>query len=109
LILPRADSRCGKVFFDDRRSADGHRVALEFWNRATGQVREGYRLAVYRCKRCGGFHIGHKRIESLQNRITAPRLDSARDFAGKPFPNWMPSTLASRSSALPHESQYPAG
>ncbi len=62
LILPRADSNCGKAFFGDRRTADGHRVALEFWNRATGYRREGYQLAVYRCKRCGGFHVGQKRV-----------------------------------------------
>ena len=64
LILPRADSRCGKVFYEKRRIAEWHRIALDFWNRATGHVREGYQLAVFRCKRCGGFHIGQKRIES---------------------------------------------
>jgi hypothetical protein len=68
LILPRADSGCGKVFYHDRRIADGHRIALEFWNQATGRGRGGYRLAVYRCKRCGGFHIGQKRIPSLRAR-----------------------------------------
>jgi hypothetical protein len=68
LILPRPDSRCGKVFYDDRRAAEGHRIALDFWNRATGRGREGYHLAVYRCKRCGGFHIGQIRIEKLRKR-----------------------------------------
>ena len=63
LILPRADAQCGKVFFEARRTADEHRIALEFWNRATGHIRKGYHLAVYRCKRCGGFHIAQKRIE----------------------------------------------
>jgi rubrerythrin len=63
LILPRADAGCGKVFYEERRAADEHRIALEFWNQATGHVRKGYHLAVYRCKRCGGFHIGQKRIE----------------------------------------------
>ena len=67
-ILPRADSACGKVFHPDRRTAEGHRIALEFWNRATGGGRKDSRLAVYRCKRCGGFHIGNKRIEHM----TAP-------------------------------------
>ena len=38
LILPRADSSCGKAFYTNRRMADGHRVALELWNRATGSV-----------------------------------------------------------------------
>ena len=60
IILPRADVQCGKTFHKDRESARGHRVALEFWYAATGITREGYRLAVYRCKRCGGFHIGWK-------------------------------------------------
>ena len=63
VILPQADAACGKVFFPDRRTADGHRIALEVWNRATGQGRQGYRLAVFRCKRCAGFHIGQKPID----------------------------------------------
>ena len=62
-ILPRADARCGRVFHPERKGAEGYRVALEFWNRATGQQREGYRLAVFRCKRCGGFHVKNRRIE----------------------------------------------
>jgi hypothetical protein len=63
LILPRADSRCGKAFYSDPRVADSHRIALEFWSQATGSVRAGYRLAVHRCKCCGGFHISKRRIE----------------------------------------------
>jgi hypothetical protein len=65
LILPRADSGCGKAFYSDRRTADWHRIALEFWKRATGSVRDGYQLAVHRCKRCGGFHISQRRIDKL--------------------------------------------
>jgi hypothetical protein len=65
VILPRADSACGKTFYSDRRTADGHRIALEVWNQATGRVREGYRLAVYRCRRCGGFHIGQRAIDRI--------------------------------------------
>lgn len=64
LILPRADSRCGKAFYTDRRAANGHRVALEFWRQATGTTRAGYQLTVHRCKRCGGFHISQRRIEN---------------------------------------------
>jgi hypothetical protein len=95
-ILPRADSACGKVFHPDRRAAEGHRVALEFWNQATGQSRKDYRLAVYRCKRCGGFHIGAKRIEQervqtdpftppceLEQSCAAPDLDG-EDSADRP-------------------------
>jgi hypothetical protein len=63
-ILPRADSACGKTFHADRRSAEGHRVALEFWNQATGRISSRSSLATYRCKRCGGFHVGRKRTEN---------------------------------------------
>jgi hypothetical protein len=79
LILPRADSRCGKVFYSDRRIADGHRIALEFWNRATGHVREGFQLTVHRCKRCGGFHISQRRIEKplLQRPVSQQALPIA--------------------------------
>ena len=62
LILPQADSACGKLFFSDRHTADTHRIVLEVWNRATGRVREGYRLAVCRCRRCGGYHIVRRPI-----------------------------------------------
>ena len=71
LILPRADSGCGKAFYNDRRIADGHRIALEFWNQATGSVRDGYQLTVHRCKRCGGFHISQRRIEKPASRSTS--------------------------------------
>jgi hypothetical protein len=86
LILPRADAQCGKVFYDDRRTADWHRIALEFWNRATGRVRDGYRLAVYRCKRCGGFHIRHKRVvtislQSDSSILSCPDADDRSDDA----------------------------
>lgn len=68
LILPRADAACGRTFFADRRTADGHRIALEVWNRATGHDREGHRLAVFRCKRCGGFHVAQMSVERLASR-----------------------------------------
>jgi hypothetical protein len=74
LILPRADSGCGKAFYSERRVAEGHRIALEFWNQATGCVRDGYQLTVHRCKRCGGFHISQRRIEKL--RLISPPLPS---------------------------------
>jgi hypothetical protein len=70
LILPRADFSCGKVFYSDRRTADGHRVALEFWNRATGSVRDGHQLTVHRCNRCGGFHISQSRIKKRDSRTS---------------------------------------
>jgi hypothetical protein len=64
LILPRADVQCGKAFYPDRRTADWDRIALEFWNKATGHIRPDCRLSVCRCKRCGGFHISQKRVEN---------------------------------------------
>jgi hypothetical protein len=74
LILPKADSACGRLFFGDRQMADAHRIALEVWNRATGRVREGYRLTVCRCRRCGGFHLGHRPI-TRKPRCADPLLD----------------------------------
>jgi hypothetical protein len=70
LILPRADAGCGKAFYQDRRTAEWHRIALEFWIQATGRVRPDCRLAVYRCKRCGGFHVSAKRVENLSAPAT---------------------------------------
>ena len=84
LILPRADSGCGKAFYNDRRVADGHRIALEFWNRATGCVREGYQLTVHRCGRCGGFHISQRRIEKPVSQITSAAHNTA-DYRGNPL------------------------
>jgi rubrerythrin len=74
LILPQADAGCGKVFYKERRRADEYRIALNFWNQATGDLREGYCLAVYRCKRCGGFHIGQKRIRKVRTYTNAHEM-----------------------------------
>lgn len=71
LILARPDAACGKVFHENRRNAEQQRIALEIWNRATGRAKENVRLVVFHCKRCGGFHIGQKRIDRLR-----PRNDS---------------------------------
>lgn len=80
LILPRADAACGKIFFSDRRMADDHRIGLEVWYRATGRAREGYRLSVYRCRRCGGFHIGRRPIDRIPiRRPTTIDHDPDRD------------------------------
>jgi hypothetical protein len=84
LILPRPDSSCGKVFYFDRRAAEGHRIALGVWIRATGRVREGYRLAVFRCKRCGGFHIGQRRIDILREQTSVPsHVDADQEPCGE--------------------------
>jgi hypothetical protein len=77
LILPQADAACGKLFYGDRRTADGHRIALEVWNRATGRIREGYHLAVVRCRRCGGFHIGRRPIDKTPALPTVPPRELA--------------------------------
>ena len=69
-ILPCADSACGKVFHADRRAAEGHRVARELWDQATGQSREGHRLVVYRCKRCCGFLSAAGRSRPNPNLMT---------------------------------------
>src|SRR5262245_59143758 len=78
LILPRADAACGKTFYSDSRTAETHRIALEFWNQATGRTRAGYRLAVLRCRRCGGFHIGQRPVDRILVR-TAARLEDEPD------------------------------
>jgi hypothetical protein len=88
LILPQADSSCGKVFFADRRTADGHRIALEVWNRATGRVREGYRLAVYRCKRCGGFHISNRPVDQLPKRPLPEARENLDRDEERPLDDW---------------------
>jgi hypothetical protein len=59
-ILPRADAACGKVFHTDRQSAEEYRIGLQFWNQATGRNRASDHLVIFRCRRCGGFHIARK-------------------------------------------------
>jgi hypothetical protein len=93
LIVPCADSSCGKVFFANRRTADGHRVALEFWDRATGQVREGSQLVVYRCRRCGGFHIRYKRVEHPRIQLVSRGLCTALNVGAQTGLDWPTSRL----------------
>jgi hypothetical protein len=82
LILPIDDAGCGKAFYPDRRTADWHRIALEFWNQATGRVRPDCRLSVFRCRRCGGFHIGQRRVENVGDSATpTPNLVPGRPRA----------------------------
>lgn len=102
LILPQADASCGKMFFPDRRTADGHRIAMEVWNRATGRGREGYRLAVYRCKRCHGFHIGQKPVDRIPIRplpVIEPGEDFDRDET-QPIDDWGQAAPRVRRAAL---------
>ena len=42
-ILPRAESACGKVFLPDRKAAEEHRIALQFWIAATKHAADGPR------------------------------------------------------------------
>jgi len=69
MILPAYDPACGRVFHADRRSAEARRVAMEVWYRANGREVAGHRLAVYRCKRCAGYHVAFRRV-----RPAAPTL-----------------------------------
>jgi hypothetical protein len=82
-IVPRADAACGKAFLPDRRAAEGHRVALEFWMQATGQARVGYHLVVFRCKQCCGFHVGRKKLDQnlRPSASAAPSGTSYTDWA----------------------------
>jgi hypothetical protein len=74
-ILPRPDASCGRVFHPDRQTAEGYRIALEFWDQATGRIHPGHRLVAYRCKRCGGFHLVKKRGPSQPaNEIAHEKL-----------------------------------
>jgi hypothetical protein len=105
-ILPRADSACGKVFHPDRRAAEGHRVARELWDQATGRSREDYRLVVYRCKRCCGFHIGSRKV--------APKPEPYDSFAlmSEPEPSWSeasPKIVQSTDLADPHLGRWANG
>jgi hypothetical protein len=88
LILPQADATCGKTFFADRRTADGHRIALDVWNRATGRGREGYRLSVYRCRRCGGYHVGQKPIDRRPNSPLPSPADRSDREEGRAPDDW---------------------
>jgi hypothetical protein len=106
LILPRADASCGKIFFADRRTADGHRIALEVWNRATGRAREGYRLAVYRCKRCGGFHLRHRPVDRLPSQSLPEENDSVDREERGTLDGWGCEAPSIRGAALSDPAWY---
>ena len=72
MILPAPDPTCRRIFHADRLTAEGHRIALEIWIRATGREREGARVVVFRCKRCAGFHVGRKRFVPESPLIGSP-------------------------------------
>ena len=57
MIRPVFDPECRRVFHVDRQGARAHLIALEIWNRATGRNLHGRRLTIYRCPRCGGYHV----------------------------------------------------
>jgi hypothetical protein len=92
-ILPRPDAACGRAFHRDRRTAEGHRIALEFWDQATGRSRLGERLVTFRCKRCGGFHLARRRVQDRPTagapsyEIDIDGLDAGLELAGhcRPF------------------------
>jgi predicted RNA-binding Zn-ribbon protein involved in translation (DUF1610 family) len=60
IILPTFDPACRRIFHPDRQGAYGQLVAMEIWNRATGRDLGNRRLSVFRCPRCGGFHVAAK-------------------------------------------------
>lgn len=91
VILPQADAACGRTFFADRRTADAHRVGLEVWNRATGRERPGYRLSVYRCRRCGGFHLA-------QRPVPPPTPPAPALASGEPAPARAADRIADEAS-----------
>jgi hypothetical protein len=92
-ILPRADSACGKVFHPDRRTAEGHRIALELWNQATGRSRTDRRLVVYRCGRCGGFHLASRKVAPRP----APAAPARRPYEAES--DWVENDLVTVSEA----------
>lgn len=77
LIQPVFDSGCHRVFYADRQGAQAHLVAMEVWNRATGRDLGGRRLVVYRCPRCGGFHVAARFAPVRKRR--APEAVAVRD------------------------------
>lgn len=72
MILPAHDPTCRRLFHADRLGAEGHRIALEIWLRATGREREGFRVVAFRCKRCAGFHVRRKRIAGASDFAAPP-------------------------------------
>jgi hypothetical protein len=85
-IIPRADSACGRAFHPDRKTAEGHRIALEFWIQATGRAREGRRLVSFRCGRCGGFHVASRKvdIEAVRPEPSDPPYATEPDWEADP-------------------------
>ncbi|WP_165250025.1 hypothetical protein [Paludisphaera soli] len=64
MILPMFDPACRRLFHADRQGAQGQLVAMEIWNRATGRDLGNRRLSVYRCPRCGGYHVAAKVVRT---------------------------------------------
>jgi hypothetical protein len=54
---------CGKIRHYTKPSADGHRMALEQWEREKGPARPGI-LSTYWCNPCQAYHVGHSSLES---------------------------------------------
>jgi len=57
MIIPTFDPACRRIFHADRQGAQAQLVAMEVWNRATGRDLGDRSLQVYRCVRCGGYHV----------------------------------------------------
>lgn len=64
MIRPVFDPECRRVFHVDRQGAQAQLVAMEVWNRATGRDLQGRRMVVFRCPRCGGFHVATRFVRT---------------------------------------------
>ncbi|AMV39141.1 hypothetical protein [Planctomyces sp. SH-PL62] len=80
MILPVFDPACRRVFHLDKLGAQGQLVALEIWNRATGRDLGARRLTVYRCTRCGGYHVAAKVVQPALGFKQGPVVDRPEDY-----------------------------
>jgi hypothetical protein len=71
LIQPKYDPACRRIFHPDKQGAQAQLVAMEVWNRATGRNLGGRRLVVYRCDRCGGYHVAARFAPAPKRRASA--------------------------------------
>lgn len=83
MIRPVFDPECRRVFHVDRQGARAHLVALEIWNRATGRDLHGRRLIIYRCLRCGGYHVA-TRLATTHGKRSGPVPETSSSMTIEP-------------------------